>query len=196
VGFPGAPGSISSLGGKTVGVSAAATGNAAREDTKRGLRRLLPPVSNRTPPSTCSPPEPAIAGPRPSSQGYARYRLAATRAHRQRVKARTHPIRRVVVRWPAWRAWRSLLSTKRKSMVLSRQCSNASSFATGASARWRRSISKSIARTLSRIGSLTPARIVSRAPSARHNANSRVRAANQSKGGQGRGTSPHSRRAP
>src|SRR5271167_1531657 len=106
---------------------------------------------------------PPIAGPRPSTQCYARCRLAAARAHRQRVKARTHPIRREVVLRPAWRAWRSRLSTKRKSTVLSRQCSHAFTFATGASARRRRTISKSIAWMLSRVGSLTPGSLVSRA---------------------------------
>ena len=105
--------------------------------------------------------------PRASAQRYARCRLAAARAHRQRVKARTHPIRREVVLRPAWRAWRSLLSKKRKSTVLSRQCSHAFTFATGASARRRRTISKSIAWMLSRVGSLTPGSLVSGAPSAR-----------------------------
>jgi len=108
--------------------------------------------------------------PRASTQRYARCRLVAARAHRQRVKARTHPIRREVVLRPAWRAWRSRLSTKRKSTVLSRQCSHAFTFATGASARLRRTISKSIARRLSRVGSLTRARVVGSAPSARQNA--------------------------
>jgi len=141
------------------------------QDTKRCLRRLLPPNHSHLMPS----PELAIAGP--AAERYARRRLAAAQANRQTVRARTRPIRREVVLRPSWRAWRSLLSMNRKSILVFRQCSQASTFAKDAPARRRRSISTSIARTLSRVGSLTPARLVDRAPSARHNWHASLRAA-------------------